>query len=349
MKRVLFAILFWLGLAMCAYAQADEITITLGGDCVLGTREEWKEETDTFDSCIASKGFAYPFSKLAEVFQKDDMSLINLECVLQETNRGHDHQKQHTFRGQPSYAQMLLHAGIEQVNLANNHTVDYTRSGMKATLEALEAAGVAYSGNKHLYVFEKNGHRIGFGGCRETTFLRSKPTVYRDIQKLKKMSCDVIIYSCHWGKEYSPTHNGTQERMAQYAINSGADLVVGTHPHVVQGIETRKNSDGTRNAVVLYSLGNLVFGGTHEMKTFDAMLAQATLRFDNDGTYLGVKISLLPVLTSASVPANDFCPILATGEDAQRILKLVQADSEMNLEEEIWVESAVDDANLEVS
>ncbi|MDD3336937.1 MAG: CapA family protein [Eubacteriales bacterium] len=337
MKRALFAILFWMALCAQAAAFADEITLTLGGDCVLGTREEWKQDTDTFDTCIAQNGPNYPFAHLLPIFEADDMTLLNLECVLQDTNTGHDNRKQHTFRGDPSYAQMLPLASIEQVNLANNHTVDYRTAGMESTKAALEAAGVCYSGNKTLYVWELNGHKIGFGGCRETTFLGSKPTVYRDIQKLKKQGCDVIIYSCHWGKEYSPTHNKTQARMAQYAVNSGADVVVGTHPHVVQGVTTLQSSDKTHTALVLYSLGNLVFGGTHELQTFDAMLAQVMLHFDEEGTYLGAGLTLLPVLTSGDAPHNNFQPILATGEDERRIRTLVQEDSDLDVREDVWV------------
>lgn len=337
MKRVLFAILMGMALFHYASANADELVLTFGGDCVLGTREEWKNADDTFDTCIAQSGLDYPFANLKPLFDADDMTLINLECVLQDGSQGHDYRKQHTFRGAPEYAEILTLAGVEQANLANNHTVDYRAAGKKSTIAALEAAGVGYSGNQKLYIWEKNGHKIGFGGCRETDFKSNKAIVYRDIQKLKKQGCDVIIYSCHWGKEYSPTHNAAQERMAQYAVNSGADIVVGTHPHVVQGVEWRPNSRDTHGAVILYSLGNLVFGGTHDMQTFDAMLAQATLRFDDStGAYLGVEMELIPILTSGSAPENDFRPVIATGADAERILGLVQADSTENITGRLW-------------
>ena len=338
MKRAFFAMLLGMALCACSFAIADELTLTLGGDCVLGTREEWKGERGTFDECIAQNGLEYPFGGLTQIFSTDDMSLINLECVLQDTNEGHDNRKQHTFRGDPSYARMLALCGIEQVNLANNHTIDYRADGTKSTKAALDAQGILYSGNQALYVWEQSGHKIGFGGCRETTFLDNKPVVYRDIQKLKKLGCDVIIYSCHWGKEYSPTHNKTQQRMAQYAVNSGADIVVGTHPHVVQGVEVRQNSKKTHEALVLYSLGNLVFGGTHDMTTFDAALARLTLRFNDDGAYQGVNLQWIPVLTSGDAPRNDFRPVVASGEDKQRILDLIQADSELTVTDDMWFE-----------
>lgn len=89
----------------------------------------------------------------------------------------------------------------------------------------------------------------------------------------------------------------------------------------------------------MYSLGNLVFGGTHEMKTFDAILAQATLRFDADGGYTGADIRIIPVLTSGSAPKNDFRPVLASGGDAERIVALVRADSAVAVAETMWFDA----------
>ena len=320
-------------LLMAAAAAADtEITLTFGGDCVLGTREEWVDSEDTFYTCVDAKGMDWCFSGIRDVFADDDYTLVNLECVLQDSNQGHNSKKQHTFRGKTAYTQMLGNAGVEAVNLANNHYIDYNQSGEKSTKAALDAADIAYCGYGNLLVWEHNGIKIGFGGCRETVFYQeNKAYIYREIQKLKEKGCDVIIYSCHWGEEYCPEHNEKQRRMAQYAANSGADIVVGTHPHVVQGVD---NLDG---CAVLYSLGNLVFGGTHELTTFDAILAQATLRFDGDNRYLGTEIALLPVLTSGSAPANDFRPVLATGRDAARILALVQDDSALDISQTLWI------------
>jgi poly-gamma-glutamate capsule biosynthesis protein CapA/YwtB (metallophosphatase superfamily) len=325
----------WIAVLMVCAApvSADtEITLTFGGDCVLGTREEWVDTYGNFDTCVDENGLDWCFSGIRDVFINDDFTLANLECVLQDSNQGHNSKKQHTFRGKTAYVQMLTDAGIEAVNIANNHYIDYNQSGEESTKAALKAAGIEYCGYGNLFIWEHDGIKIGFGGCRETVFYEeNKAYVYREIQELKEKGCDVIVYSCHWGAEYSPEHNQKQERMAQYAVNSGADIVVGTHPHVVQGVENR---DG---CAVLYSLGNLVFGGTHELETFDAMLAQAILCFDSDKNYLGVKIELIPVLTSGDIPANDFRPVLAKGRDAQRILALVQADSEMDVSEPLWI------------
>ena len=260
---------------------------------------------------------------------EDDITLINLEGVLQESNEGHRANKQYTFRGDPSYAVLLKQASVEQVNIANNHYIDYGRPGKENTRAALTEAGVCFSGYTYRSIVEVYGYKIGFAGCRETVFLENRDPVYRDLQYLKKQGCDVIIYSCHWGKEYSPRHNSSQTRMADYALKYGADIVVGTHPHCVQGIEYR------RGGVVLYSLGNLVFGGTHDMTTYDAVVMQANLRFE-EGKYKGVTLKTIPILTSSSIPENNFQPVIATGKDYRRIMQLIQNDSEMEIKKEMW-------------
>ena len=307
-----------------------EVLLTLGGDAVLGTRESWQRREDALPAFLAQFGMAYPFEKLQEWFATDDMTLINLECVLKENKKGENTDKLYRFRGLPEYAAALTEGSVEQVNIANNHYIDYGMAGRDATREALDAAGVPYSGFGYTYVWECKGQKIGFAGCRETTYKKDKEVIAWDIAALKEAGCGVIIYSCHWGTEYSPSHNELQETMAREAAANGANLVVGTHPHVVQGIDT---VDG---AVVLYSLGNLMFGGTIDMTTFDAMLVRVGLRFGIDGAYLGCWVQPVPILTSGSAPINDYRPVTAQGEDKDRIWWKVQADSGVQLEEVMW-------------
>ena len=329
-KSAWLVILLFFCLCSAAQAQETNIVITFGGDTVLGTREEWKGKANNFDAYIQEQGVAWPFAKLASVFQADDLTLVNLECVLQKNSKGILKNKAYRFRGDPSYTEILTVAGIESVNIANNHYIDYSRQGQKSTQAALTAGGIAFSGYGTLYVYEAKGYKIGFGGCRETVYKQQKSAIKNDIRKLKEMGCDVIVYSCHWGKEYNPKHNALQQRMARYAVDCGADIVIGTHPHCVQGI------GAIQGVPILYSLGNLMFGGTHDMRTFDGLLAQASFRFGEKG-YEGVELRLIPVLTSGDAPRNNFQPILAEGEDAKRILRLVQQDSKLTINENaLW-------------
>lgn len=307
-----------------------ELVITLGGDVVLGTREVWQQSPDGLPAILEKEGMAYPFRHLKDIFSADDMTMVNLEGVLKNDPAGENKDKLYRFRGLTSYTKVLCEADIDQVNIANNHHEDYGQTGRDSTIATLTEAVIPYSGFGSLYVWEKDGYKIGFGGCRETTWKNDKGIIAREVEKLRNAGCDVVIYACHWGVEYSPVHDSElQLAMADAAVSAGVDIVVGHHPHVVQGIEHR---DGT---LILYSLGNLMFGGTHDMTTFDGLLAQVGLRFNEDG-YQGATLKLLPVLTSSAAPRNDFCPRLADGLDKTRILAKIQADSEIQVKEYMY-------------
>ena len=315
--------------------EETELVLTFGGDAVIGTREAWWDKVEAFPAYLNRNGMDYPFSGLQKIFANDDLTMINLECVLKDTRKGEDKDKLYRFRGLPEYTGVLTTGSIELVNIANNHYIDYGTAGRDATRAALEEAGVPYSGYGYTWVWEKDGHRIGFGGCRETTYRQNKQIIAQDVAALKAQGCDVIIYTCHWGTEYSPGHNALQVEMAEAAAAAGVNIVVGAHPHVVQGVDT---VDGT---LIVWSLGNLMFGGTHDMTTFDATLAQLRLRFDGD-VYTGCALEFIPILTSTSadIGLNDFRPVVAEGEDKQRILDKIQADSGITLKESMYFPAA---------
>lgn len=307
---------------------ADSLTLTLGGDAALGIREGWWRREDALPAYLNQYGFAYPFSGLQSLFATDDMTFINLECVLKSNKKDERTDKTYRFRGLPTWTAVLTESSVEQVNIANNHYIDYNAAGKLSTRRALTAAGIPFSGYTFTYVWEKGGHKIGFAGIRETMYLRNKKTIASEIKALREAGCEVIIYSCHWGTEYEPSHNETQAEMALTAAQAGADLIVGTHPHCVQGVSS------VEGVPVLWSLGNLMFGGTIELTLFDATLARVQLQFD-DGAYQGCSIALIPILTSgqAAEGVNDYRPVIAEGSDKARILDLIQADSDITLED----------------
>lgn len=308
-----------------------ELVLTLGGDAVLGTREYWWTSEESLPAYLEKYGMAYPFSGLYDLFSADDMTFINLECVLKETSKGEQTSKEWRFRGLPSYTAILFEGSVEQVNIANNHYIDYGTAGQEETRQTLLDAGMPFSGFGYTYVWEQDGHKIGFAGCRETTYKSDENVIARDIQALREQGCEVIIYSCHWGTEYAKAHNDLQQQMAYRAVAAGADIVVGNHPHVVQGMTSVNGS------VVFYSFGNLMFGGTHDMKTFDAMVAQLRLRFGESG-YQGCTVQLIPILTSSQAAdgVNDFRPVVAEGEDQARILQQVQGDTPFTLTDAMY-------------
>lgn len=308
-----------------------ELIVTVGGDAVIGTRERWWSREDAFPAYIEQYGLGYPFKNLLPIFEADDMTFVNLEGVLKADKKGEVTTKEFRFRGLPEWTEILTLASIEQVSIANNHYIDYGTAGRDATRAALTEGGIAFSGFEYIHVWEQDGFKIGFGGCRETVYKQNPSIVYQDVNAMKQAGCDVIIYTCHWGTEYAAKHNDLQEQIAAAATAAGADIVIGGHPHVVQGV------DSVGTTPVIYSLGNLMFGGTINMQGYDGMLAQLRLRF-RDGEYIGVTVELIPVLTSGSAAenVNDYCPIIAEGEDKARILEKVQADTPFTLMEKMY-------------
>lgn len=304
-----------------------EVLLSFGGDCVLSSDRGEKKEDNSFENMILKQGMAYPLQNLKEIFGQDDLSLVNLECVLHE-NEADYVKAMHNFRGLLAYTEILTQGSVEAVNVANNHIFDYGRNGKKATLAALNKANIRYSGYRATDVFEKDGVRIGFAGIRETIYKQTPGQVNREIEALRAQGCHYIVYSMHFGTEYEEKHNALQEKMARAAIDAGANLVIGTHPHVVQGIETYKQG------LILYSLGNLVFGGNRFLTTFDGLVAQVNLSL-REGQLAEVQLSLVPVMTSGDPPRNDFSPRPAAGEDEERILSKIQQDTPFPLSREM--------------
>ncbi len=298
----------------------DQILLTFGGDSVLGGRESYFRRQDSLTAYLNQHGFGYPYSQLQSLFASDDLTCVNLECVLKDDGSGEDTKKQWRFRGLTTYAAILSEGSVELVNLANNHTIDYGEQGFDSTVHALEGYA-EWCGPEHPTAVMIKGHMFGFAGCRETMYLNDPGVIERDIRQLREQGCEYIVYQCHWGTEYQKNHNALQEAMAKNCIRNGADLVIGHHPHIVQGIEYYQGKP------IIYSLGNLVFGGTISLSDYDAMLVQVLVSFGEGEKQ--TEIRPVPILTSseASDKINNYCPVIAEGEQYEAIMNRIQSDS----------------------
>lgn len=301
------------------------IVITLAGDTLLGSEDSVRRQADSFDSVVAAQGYAYPLRNFADLFAADDVTYLNLECVLKDDSQDKTEGRLYNFRGPTAFTEILTSASVEHVNIANNHYIDYGFTGRSSTRAALTAAGVSYSGYTHTWIYEKDGVKIGFGGIRETIWKQDRGQPAREIQALRDAGCSYILYACHFGTEYEANHNAFQTEMAHAILDAGADCIVGTHPHVVQGIESYGGKP------IFYSLGNFVFGGNLHPTDYDGLSARLTLHFTH-GQCDGVKATLIPLMTSGAQDGDtDFCPVPAMGADKARILNRIQADSELTV------------------
>ena len=308
---------------------AEEVTITLSfaGDCTLGSEEYKRKDEGSFDSYIKQHGYTYPFEKVQDIFSQDDMTIVNLEGVLSDSAKGENKNKSYRFRGPSAFSEILTSSSIELVNLSNNHSGDYGKQGIESTKKVLQDAGIFYCHNLEAYIAEINGIRIAFVGMSINEHNSMGDEINALINSLKeKENCQFVVLSFHFGWEYSFVHNKKQWLTSHEAITSGADLIVGTHPHVVQGMEVYKNR------LILYSLGNFSFGGNMKLnpRSLQAYIAQVKLTF-REGKFHSQQLNILPVHTSSAPPQNNFQPYPVTGEEAQAVIERIQGDTPFQL------------------
>jgi poly-gamma-glutamate synthesis protein (capsule biosynthesis protein) len=294
--------------------RADLLVISALGDCALGDLHHGSGAPGSMSAVLAGveDPMAYPFSGVAELLESDDLTVANLEGVL--TSRGQWHNEVFSIRGEPGWAAMLTRGGVEVVSLANNHSHDYGESGHADTKAALDAAGVGHFGRGAIDRRRVKGMlvvNLGYLGGPAGTEERMRREVSREVGPDR-----LVIVSFHWGVEgYYATHP-EQLRLGRAAIDAGADLVLGHHPHVLQGIERY------RDRHIVYSLGNFVFGANSKPEDMDSIIYQERFRL-KDGRVAGVEQRIVPVVISSAPAVNDFRPMLLEGAEEERVRQKV--------------------------
>ena len=218
-----------------------------------------------------------------------DLMMVNLENAV--TQSVDSMEKEFVFKMKPEYLSQLCGAGISIVNCANNHTADFGVEGILETIQQLDSAGIRHTGiGRNLsearkpVVLHVNGIRIGFLGyggegifiasrSQPGTTSRSQWLILEDIKRLRPR-VDFIVINIHWGEELETRPDSNQIILAHRMIEGGADLIVGHHPHVLQGIERY------RGKIIAYSLGNFVFGGNS--RSANSETAVLKVRFAKD-------------------------------------------------------------------
>ena len=303
-------------------------TVTLGGDTTLGSTDDLRKRDDCFENVAQEKGYGWFFSGLADLFGSDDLTLVNFEGTLTEETAKKE--KKFNFKGPAEYTDILTLGSVEAVTIANNHTLDYGTKGREDTIANLENAGITVSGNGILGVFEKNGVKVGMTGyC--FPYKDGKKDISKDVKALREMGCQIVIASFHWGSEYRADFTGEQRTIGRAAIKAGADIVVGHHPHIVQGIEAYEDT------YILYSLGNLVFGGNVDPDDRDAYAARLTFTVYEDRCD-PPQVTIVPLRLTELEDGTDYRPVVAEGDEADRIVsRILKRSHKMeNFENGIW-------------
>lgn len=291
---------------------STEVLLTSVGDCTLGRDDKYSFE-DSLPHVLEknNKDFSYIFKNVYPIFSNDDITIANLEGTFTNSNAKAD--KQFTFKAPPEYAKILPLGHIEGVNLSNNHTMDYLKQGFEDTKTALISEGIEYFGEGNVWITEVKGVKFGFLGYKG--FYNSKELqdkIKNDISNLKNQNCTVVI-NFHWGDEGKYNPNSVQKSIAHFAIDNGADLIIGHHPHVIQGVEKYKNK------LIFYSLGNFAFGGNRNPSDKDTIIVQVKFNFENS-TLSSYDFKVIPAKISSVNYANDYSPIVAEGNSKSAIL-----------------------------
>lgn len=274
--------------------EPDTFVISMVGDCTLASIQTGRD----FDSYIDKNGTSWPFSGVVEYLSQDEFTLANLECTF--SDEALKSSSLFYFRGPSSYADILVQGSVECVTLGNNHTADFGTKGVTDTKAALDAVNVQWAGDGEAKVFTtEHGLKIGVY-CPGWTGL-SKNNVASGIQKLKDAGAEICIFAPHWGTEGSYQVTVNQESLAHAAIDAGADIVFGTHPHVLQKMETYNGG------YIFYSLGNFSFGGNTAPRDVDTAIAQVTVKKDGDGWTVD-GYTLIPCRLSSTDSKNDYRP-----------------------------------------
>lgn len=290
------------------------LTLSVVGDCTLGTDETFDYDT-SLNAYYENYGADYFLQNVKDIFSTDDLSIANFEGTLTDSDERED--KTFAFKAPASYASILTGGSVEAVNTANNHSHDYGDQSFDDTLAALDDAGIVHFGYDETAVMDVKGIKVGLVGIYELyDHLEREQQLKDNIAKVKADGAQLIVVIFHWGNETETVPDSSQTTLGRIAIDEGADLVCGHHPHVLQGIETYKG----RN--IVYSLGNFCFGGNSSPSDMDTMIYQQTFTIDADGVKKDNVTNIIPCsISSAAYDGyNNYQPTPAEGDEATRIL-----------------------------
>ncbi|GIP33838.1 capsular polysaccharide biosynthesis protein [Paenibacillus sp. J2TS4] len=277
------------------------VTLSFVGDVLLGS---------TVNNLLAAHGYDYPYQDVKTVLQRSDLTIANLETPI--TDRGTpEKDKTYVYRSSPKVLPAFKEAGFDLVNLANNHTMDHGVEGLLDTLDYLDdqqimRVGAGRNADEAFQpvIVEKNGLKIAFLGFTkvvpdtswkaglQTPGLADTYDYTRPVKEVAqaKEQADLVVVIAHWGKERHDHPNSEQIDLAYRYIDAGADLIIGGHPHVLQGFEQYKGK------WIAYSLGNFIFTTNDEAKTLETVILEATC------TTEGCDLKAVPIFTQWAKP-----------------------------------------------
>lgn len=289
------------------------VTISTIGDCTLGSDYSFNTNIN-FQAFESVNGSAYFFQNVKAILENDDATFANLEGVFTDLTTREN--KQYAFKGDPDYTQILLDGSVEVVTLANNHSSDYGEQSQKDTKQYLTNAGIDYCIGDTIAMQEIKGVKTAFIGIYVLyDGMEREEQVRTTIAEARAQGAQLVIVAFHWGSEKATQPDQIQTSLAHIAVDAGADLVVGHHPHVLQGIEKYNGK------YIVYSLGNFCFGGNTSPSDTDTIIFRQTFTISDGAVLDDDQIEIVPCSISGTSGYNDYQPTPVTGTEADRIME----------------------------
>ena len=290
-----------------------EITISAAGDVTLGGDSRllgYHQFMEVFER--NNRDFSYFLRYVRHIFEDSDLSIVNLEGTL--TYATEHIYAPFVFRAPPSFARILTYGAVDIVTVANNHTFDFFEAGYRDTLDALGAENIRYFGNDINTILDINGIPVGlFGFLMWEDSPYHRRNIENAIADLQQRGAQLIIAYHHWGIMGETLAAPYQQALGQFTLDKGAHLVLGSHPHNVQGIQEHNGR------FIVHSLADFSYGGHSHPEDHDSFIFQQTFTFVDGELQDTQDINIIPIMMSSTRYYNNFQPIVADHEDAIRI------------------------------
>ena len=298
----------------------EDIVISVAGDCIFGTDESFSKGLDFISEAAKYDNDLSHFMKnVRNIFEKDDYTIVNLEAPFTDSNnksyKGEG--RVFHFKSPKEFVKILTSSSIEGVTISNNHIYDYGQQGYEDTINVLKDNNVQFCGEGNRIITEIKGVKFAFLGYQVWADNEEiRKMIQNDIEELRSNGVKVIIPYFHWGieKQYNPYD--VQVNIAKFSIDCGADLVLGTHPHVMQTIEAYNGK------LIIYSFGNFSFGGNFNPTDKRTFILQCKFNFKNS-EYVSTEFKVIPTMISSVMNRNDYVPTPAEGENKEEILNFL--------------------------
>ncbi len=299
------------------------ITISALGDLTFGG--DVRKSVNIFERELTKqKGdLGFVTSNILELLSNDDMTIVNFETTLTNAPVPRNKQEnQFVFSAPAEYIDILTKGSIEAVAFENNHALDHGEKGVEDTLAAFEQAGITWSREDRLGIFETHGVKIGMLAYQTFNgqYPRLMEKVPQDVQAARQQ-CDIVIVSYHWGAELDYAPNDNQVNLGRLTIDAGADLVLGHHSHRINPVEFYNGK------YIVYSLANFSFAGNTKPSDMSSYAFQ--IRFNvNEGQTTVQGFRIVPFRISSKTDYNDFIPTPYTAQrDIDTVINTLLANS----------------------